>query len=155
MDIGTGKITSEEMKDVPHHLLDVATLDMKFSAGRFSQLAEEKIEEVRSRRRIPLIVGGTGLYLRALLKGLLPTPARSGVLRKRIERWESKEGLKSLHGFLRRIDPEEAGLINPNDRQRIYRAIEIYLVTGRPPTHHKKRHGFGEDKYFEGFGFFN
>ncbi len=145
MDIGTAKITEEEMKGIPHHLLSIVPLTRKFSAGEFAELAREKISEIRSRGALPVVVGGTGLYLRALLKGLFPTPARSVTLRARLEKWEKKESLCGMHRYLRRVDPESAGMIDENDRQRIYRALEIFIVTGKTPRVLREKHGFDED----------
>jgi tRNA dimethylallyltransferase len=147
MDIGTGKISIEEKKGIPHHLIDIIHPDHVFSAGEFQRMAEEAVESVWKLGRTPIIVGGTGLYLRAFLKGLFPTPLRSDVLRKRIKEWERREGLESLFGFLKRADPGIQEIIKPTDRQRIHRALEIFLVTGKTQSSMRKTAGFAGDRY--------
>jgi tRNA dimethylallyltransferase len=147
MDIGTGKISFEERKGIPHHLIDIVHPDQVFSAGEFQRMAEDGVERVWKLGRTPIIVGGTGLYLRAFLKGLIPTPARSDVLRQRIKEWEKREGLESLFGFLKRADPGIQEIIKPADRQRIHRALEIFLVTGKTQSSLRKTAGFAEDRY--------
>ena len=147
MDIGTGKISPEERRDIPHHLIDVVHPDQVFSAGEFQRMAEDAVERVWKLGKTPIIVGGTGLYLRAFLKGLFPTPVRSDALRKRIKEWERREGLESLFGFLKRADPGIQEIIKPADRQRIHRALEIFLVTGKTQSSMRKTAGFAGDRY--------
>lgn len=147
MDIGTGKITPEEKCGIPHHLIDVIHPDRVFSAGRFQNMAESAVSGIWKRGKIPVIVGGTGLYLRAFLKGLFPTPARSEVLRERISEWEKQEGLEGLYAFLNRIDPDSREFIKAGDRQRIHRALEIYLATGKTQSFMRSVDGFGSDRF--------
>jgi tRNA dimethylallyltransferase len=147
MDIGTGKIPLEERKGIPHHLIDVINPDRIFSAGEFQRLAEEKTGEVWKNRKTAIIVGGTGLYLRAFLKGLFPTPARSDAVRQRIEDWDKREGLDSLYSFLSRTDHGIRETIKPTDRQRIHRSLEIFLVTGKTPSILRESSGFAEDRF--------
>jgi tRNA dimethylallyltransferase len=147
MDIGTAKIKAEEMRGIAHHLIDIVNPDIRFSAGEFSRTADSKVSEIRARKKIPVIVGGTGLYLRAWLYGLFPTPARSKSIRERMHLLEKKDGLRALHRLFHRIDKETAAKIKEKDRQRIHRAIEIFLVSGRPPSFHRMTRGFGNERY--------
>ncbi len=133
MDIGTAKPTPEERREIPHHLIDVAAPDEEYSAGRFVAEAEEAIREIVARGRVPLVVGGTGLYLRALRQGLDPLPSNATVRSGLLRRWEA-EGGAALHAELSRIDPGAAGKIHPADRVRVVRALEIAAVSGRPPS---------------------
>lgn len=125
MDIGTGKPTVEERAALSHHLLDVVNPDERYHAARFRADALEAIEVVRSRGRLPVIVGGTGLYVRALLKGLRPAPPADPALRAELEAFGASHGWPALHARLARVDPDAAGRLHPNDRVRIVRALEI------------------------------
>src|SRR3990172_5177558 len=117
MDIGTAKPAAAERAEIPHHLIDVADPDDPYSAGRFVAEAEEAIRKIRSRGRHPLLVGGTGLYLRALIRGLDPLPSDPEVREGLARRWE-KEGGGALYTVLRRGDPAAAAQIRPTDRRR-------------------------------------
>ena len=116
---------------LPHHLIDICDPAESYSAGRFVTDAMAAIAAVHSRRRVPLLVGGTMLYLRALLKGLAPLPQASAQLRRDIDERAAHSGWPALHGELARLDPEAAARINPNDSQRIQRALEVCRATGR------------------------
>jgi tRNA dimethylallyltransferase len=131
MDIGTGKPTVEERAALSHHLLDVVNPDERYHAARFRADALEAIEEISSRGRLPVIVGGTGLYVRALLKGLKPAPPADPALRAELEAFAASHGWPALHARLARVDPEAAGRLHPNDRVRIVRALEVQS-RGRP-----------------------
>jgi len=133
MDIGTAKPTPEERREVPHHLIDVADPDETYSAGRFVAEASRAIREVRSRGRIPLLSGGTGLYLRALIRGLDPLPSDDRIRRMLREEWDRMGG-ESMHERLRGTDPEAAARIRPTDRVRVIRALEIARITGAPAS---------------------
>ncbi len=125
MDIGTGKPTVEERAALSHHLLDVVNPDERYHAARFRADAIEAIEEIGSRGRLPVVVGGTGLYVRALLKGLKPAPPADPALRAELEAFAASHGWPALHARLARVDPEAAGRLHPNDRVRIVRALEV------------------------------
>jgi tRNA dimethylallyltransferase len=125
MDIGTGKPTVEERAGLRHHLLDVVNPDERYHAARFRADALEAIDGIRSRGRLPVIVGGTGLYVRALLKGLKPAPPADPALRAELEAFAASHGWPALHARLARVDPEAAGRLHPNDRVRIVRALEV------------------------------
>jgi len=132
-DIGTAKPTVEERGEVPHHLIDVADPDEKYDAGRYVRDAERAIAEIRSRGKVPMLVGGTGMYIRALLRGLDPLPSDPRVREALSRRWEA-EGGSALHAELARIDPETSARVHPADRLRVLRALEIAAVAGIPPS---------------------
>ena len=131
LDIGTAKPARELRARLPHHLIDICDPADSYSAGRFVTDAMAVIAAVHARRRVPLLVGGTMLYLRALLKGLAPLPQASVELRREIDARAARSGWPALHGELAHLDPEAAARINPNDSQRIQRALEVCLATGR------------------------
>ncbi|HEX5460572.1 MAG TPA: tRNA (adenosine(37)-N6)-dimethylallyltransferase MiaA [Steroidobacteraceae bacterium] len=131
LDIGTAKPAAELRTRLPHHLVDICDPVESYSAGRFVMDAMAAIAAVHARRRAPLLVGGTMLYLRALLKGLAPLPQASVELRRELDERAAHSGWPALHAELARLDPEAAARINPNDSQRIQRALEVCLATGR------------------------
>jgi tRNA dimethylallyltransferase len=135
-DIGTDKVPLDERRGVPHHLIDVADPTEEYSAARYGREAAVAIREITSRGRLPILVGGTGLYYRALTRGLFAGPGRDTALRTRLERVADRRGAERLHKMLRRVDPASADRIQPRDRKRLIRALEVYLVTGRPLTEH-------------------
>jgi tRNA dimethylallyltransferase len=130
LDIGTAKPPRQLLAQIPHHLIDICDPAESYSAGRFVTDAMAAIAAVHSRRRVPLLVGGTMLYLRALLKGLAPLPQASATLRRDIDGRAARSGWPALHAELERLDPEAAARINRNDSQRIQRALEVCLATG-------------------------
>lgn len=132
LDIGSAKATPAERERVPHHLLDVAEPDQPFSAADYARQARQVLAEIRSRGRLPLVVGGTGLYLQALLQGLFPGPSRDARLRERFSRIAERRGDAFLHRALARRDPAGAARISPRDRVRVIRALEVRCLTGRP-----------------------
>jgi tRNA dimethylallyltransferase len=132
LDIGTAKPARQVRERLPHHLIDICDPAESYSAGRFVADAMRSIAAVHARRRVPLLVGGTMLYLRALLSGLAPLPPASAQLRRDIDERAAHAGWPALHAELARLDPEAAARINPNDSQRIQRALEVCLATGRP-----------------------
>jgi tRNA dimethylallyltransferase len=132
MDIGTAKPSPAERAAVPHHLIDIRDPAERFSAGDFVREALAAIEDVHARDRIPLLVGGTMLYLRALLKGLAALPAASPERRRALDERARRLGWPALHAELARVDPQAAARIHPNDPQRIQRALEVYEESGRP-----------------------
>ena len=131
LDIGTAKPARELRAQLAHHLIDICDPAESYSAGRFVSDAMEAIAAVHSRRRVPLLVGGTMLYLRALLKGLAPLPQASAQLRAEIDERAARSGWPALHDELARLDPVAAARINRNDSQRIQRALEVCLATGQ------------------------
>jgi tRNA dimethylallyltransferase len=132
MDIGTAKPGPEERRAVPHHMLDVLDPEEPCSAGEFARQALEAIEQILSRGRRPLLVGGSPMYLKAIIWGLAPEPPRDPEVRKRLSEEAERRGSPHLHERLAEVDPEGAERIHPNDAHRIVRALEVYEITGRP-----------------------
>ena len=135
-DIGTDKVPLAARQGVPHHLIDVAEPTEEYSAARYAREAAAAIRDISARGRLPILVGGTGLYYRALTRGFFPGPGRDEGLRARLERIADRKGVERLHACLARIDPESAVRIQSRDRKRLIRALEVYLLTGRPLTAH-------------------
>jgi len=130
-DIGAAKLSPAERRGIPHHLLDALDPDQLFTAGEYARRARPILAQIARRGRLPLVVGGTGLYLRALLDGLFPGPSRDQALRERLAQREARRpGL--LHRLLRRWDPEAARRIHPADRPKLVRALEVCLLTRKP-----------------------
>jgi tRNA dimethylallyltransferase len=132
LDIGSAKPTADERRRVRHHLIDVRDPDEAFSAADYARLARAALAEIRSRGRLPIVAGGTGLYLRALISGLFEGPSRDEGLRARLSGLAERFGDARLHRVLRRVDPEAAARIHATDRLRIVRALEVFRATGRP-----------------------
>jgi len=135
-DIGTDKVPVASRCGVAHHMIDVADPMEAYSAARYARDAASIIRDITARGRLPILVGGTGLYYRALTRGIFPGPARDAALRVRLERIADRRGDHRLHARLRRVDHASAERISPRDRKRIIRALEVYHLTGRPLTHH-------------------
>ncbi len=132
MDIGTAKPTREQREAVPHHLIDVVNPDERYHAARFRAEARRAIAAILGRGRLPLVVGGTGLYIRALLRGLRPAPPADPEVRRELKELLECEGVEALHARLSEVDPEAAGRIHERDPVRIIRALEIHRLTGAP-----------------------
>lgn len=132
MDIGTAKPTPDERAAVPHHLIDVVDPLHAYSAAQFAQDARALILDIRSRGHVPLLVGGTLLYLRALLQGLDDMPPADAGVRDQLEREASRLGWPALHQRLAEVDPATAARLPPGDSQRIQRALEVFEISGRP-----------------------
>jgi tRNA dimethylallyltransferase len=135
-DIGTDKVPFSDRQGIPHHMIDVADPLEEFSAARYANEASAIIRDITGRGRLPILVGGTGLYYRALTRGFFPGPARDTPLRARLERIADRKGEERLHALLRRVDPASAERISVADRKRVIRALEVYHLTGRPLTAH-------------------
>jgi len=130
-DIGTDKPSAEDRRRAPHHLLDIVDSRTQFTAADFTILAVESIGAIRARGRLPFVVGGTGLYVRALLSGLFPGPGRDDAVREALEREAREGGLQSLWQRLRDADPDYGAKVGVRDRIRIFRALEVLALTGR------------------------
>ncbi|MEW5849526.1 MAG: tRNA (adenosine(37)-N6)-dimethylallyltransferase MiaA [Myxococcota bacterium] len=144
MDIGTAKAPAEVRERVRHHAVDVVDPGDRFDASMFRDLALSAIHDA-TRRRVPMIVeGGTGLYLRALVLGLVDMPSRDDELRERLRLEAEREGWPALHARLAKVDPPYASRIQPTDPVRITRALEVYELTGKPMSAHLEEHGFKE-----------
>jgi tRNA dimethylallyltransferase len=135
-DIGTDKVSIDEQQGIPHHMVDVADPEEEYSAARYGREAAAVIRGITARGRLPILVGGTGLYYRALTRGFFPGPSRDLALRARLERIADRRGVERLHVLLSRIDPPSAVRIASRDRKRLIRALEVYFLTGRPLTAH-------------------
>ncbi|HEY7170108.1 MAG TPA: tRNA (adenosine(37)-N6)-dimethylallyltransferase MiaA [Vicinamibacterales bacterium] len=135
-DIGTDKVSPAEQQGIPHHLIDIADPTDEYTAAQYARDAALAIRDIQQRGRLPVLVGGTGFYYRALTRGLFPGPGRDAVLRTRIEAIASRRGVTFLHRMLRRVDPDSALRIQPRDLKRLTRALEVYFLTGRPLTAH-------------------
>jgi tRNA dimethylallyltransferase len=147
MDIGTAKPTQEQQARVRHHLIDVVDPDEPFSAAQFKTAAEAVIGELHEKGHPAFVVGGTGLYIKALTRGLFRVQEGNGALRERL-RAEAKDlGSPVLHQRLQDIDPEGAARIHPHDAYRITRALEIFELTGKPISEHHSAHGFSDAPY--------
>ena len=132
LDIGTAKPAREIQEIAPHRLIDICDPTESYSAGKFREDALTAIEEIRDNNRIPLLVGGTGLYFRTLEQGFSNLPATDPALRARLTQALRARGSPALHADLHRVDPESAGRIHPNDSQRVQRALEVYEMTRTP-----------------------
>jgi tRNA dimethylallyltransferase len=133
-EIGTAKPTAAERARVPHHMLDVADPASDITAGEYARLARQTLAEIKSRGKLPILVGGTGLYLRALLDGLFSGPQRSEELRERLRQRVEQNGGGYLYRLLRRLDPEAAAKIHANDIPKLIRAIEVCLASRQKMT---------------------
>jgi tRNA dimethylallyltransferase len=135
-DIGTDKIALEDRRGIPHHLIDIADPTEVYTAAQFARDAERVIREIHARGRLPILVGGTGFYYRALVRGLFPGPGADDELRTRLDRIAERRGPECLHRMLARVDRESAARIMRRDRKRLVRALEVYYATGKPLTAH-------------------
>jgi tRNA dimethylallyltransferase len=135
-DIGTDKVPPGERRGIPHHLIDVADPTEEYTAARYAADAAGAIRDILGRGRLPLIVGGTGFYYRALTRGLFPGPGADPGLRQRLEGIAARRGPPFLHRMVRRIDPASAARIQPRDTRRLVRALEVFFLTGKPLTMH-------------------
>lgn len=147
MDIGTAKPSRAEQTQVPHHMIDLIDPDQEFSVASFLVLARPLIKQIHERGNIPCVVGGTGLYIRALLGGLAELPTGDSLLRHRLHRQEEERGSGTLHRELQHLDPESAAAIHPNNLIRTVRALEVCLLTGRKFSAIKAQHNFVESPY--------
>lgn len=139
MNIGTAKITEEEKEGIPHHLIDILEPWEDFNVVSFQAYAKQAVRAIRERGKIPIVAGGTGFYIQALLYGIDFTENESDTkLRSRLEAESEKDGGLSLHQYLQRIDPAAAEAIHPNNRKRVIRAVEFYELTGQRISEHNE-----------------
>ncbi len=132
MDIGTAKPTETERNRVSHHLFDLVNPDETYSVGRFVRESEEVIKKLKLRKKIPILVGGTGMYLRSLLFGLSQIPEVSSNIKLQVKKWQKEEGTPSCWQKLKEVDLEGAEKLHPNDTSRIMRALEVVISSGQP-----------------------
>jgi len=135
-DIGTDKVPSAQQRGIPHHLVDVVEPTEEYSAARYAREAARAIRAISGRGKLPILVGGTGFYYRALTRGLFEGPSRDDDLRRRLERVARVRGPERLHRWLGQVDPPSAARIAAADVKRMVRALEVWLLTGRPLTEH-------------------
>ncbi len=144
MDIGTDKPTVEERHGVPHRLIDVVDPAETFNAGWYRRVAMVEIERLYGAGRLPFIVGGTGLYIRTLVRGLCPAPQADPLVRADLRKLSDKFGRDTLYAELMQVDPERAARLHPNDESKVIRALEVYRLSGRPLSMVQAEHGFHE-----------
>lgn len=147
LDIGTAKPTADQQARVRHHVIDVVDPDERFDAARFRGLAEAAIADVARRGNRVFVVGGTGLYIRALIRGLFVGPTADPALRCRLAQQEQEHGPGYLHTWLARVDAESARRLHPNDRMRLTRALEVWLRSGKPLSVWQREHAFREQRF--------
>ena len=135
-DIGTDKVPLSGQRGIPHYMVDVVDPTEEYSAARYARDAAAVIRGITSRGKLPILVGGTGLYYRALTRGMFEGPGRDEPLRRRLERVAARRGPQALHRWLAKIDPPSAERIQIPDVKRLVRALEVWIVTGRPLTEH-------------------
>lgn len=147
MDIGTDKPTAEDRQGVPHRLIDLADPHETFNAGWYRRIAMGEIERLYRAGRLPFVVGGTGLYIRTLVKGLCPAPQADPHVRAHLKKFRDTWGRDGLHAELMRVDPEAAIRLHPNDESKVMRALEVYRLSGRPLSTVHAEHGFHETPF--------
>lgn len=147
LDIGTAKPTPEERALVRHHLIDILDLNQTYSAAKFREEADEIIRQLHKEKTPIFVVGGTGLYLKVLTKGIFHGPEANSELRRQLKERLAQEGSQALHQELRRVDPEAASRIHPRDHFRLIRALEVVYQTKRPISSLHQEHGFKEQPY--------
>lgn len=140
MNIGTAKPCVETLAHAPHHLIDICNPDESYSVAQFCQAANQLIDQIHQRDKIPLLVGGTIMYFNALQFGLSELPAADAKIRERLNQEAQQSGWETLHRQLQNIDPQAAAKIHPNDAQRIQRALEVYELTQQPLSSFHQRH---------------
>ncbi len=148
MDIGSAKITAEEMQGVPHHLIDILDPEEEFHIVKFQELAKQALEEIYSRNHVPIIVGGTGFYIQSILYDIDFTSSDSEKeYRKELEEYANVNGAEALHDRLRQVDPESADTIHYNNVKRVIRALEYYKQTGQKISDHNEQERQKESPY--------
>ncbi|MCY3742449.1 MAG: tRNA (adenosine(37)-N6)-dimethylallyltransferase MiaA [Candidatus Poribacteria bacterium] len=147
MDIGTAKPTPEERQTAPHHLIDCVDVSQPFSVADYQSLADTAIADIQNRGKRVLLVGGAGLYFRAVVDGLFEGPDADIALRERLEQEAAQRGVDVLHGRLRACDPASAERIHPNNVVRVIRALEVYELTGTPMSEHQQQWDQGSQRY--------
>lgn len=147
LDIGTAKPSKDQQAEIRHHLIDVADPDQPFSAADFSEAADAAIRDIVSRGRRAVVVGGTGLYIRALVSGLVDSPSGAGEVRQALQDEAGRVGNLAMLERLRQVDPELAAGLHPNNLVRIIRALEVHQLTGIPLSRHQKEHAFATRRY--------
>lgn len=147
MDIGTAKPTADEQARVTHHMVDIIAPDEPFDAARYAERARQIIAELSKQHILPFVVGGTGLYIKALLYGLFNSEVFSAQIRAKLKAEAAAHGIDTLHQRLRRLDPETAERLHPNDTYRILRALEVVEASGKAISQYYREHAFAEQPF--------
>ncbi|MEE8124763.1 MAG: tRNA (adenosine(37)-N6)-dimethylallyltransferase MiaA [Nitrospirales bacterium] len=147
MDIGTDKPTLQEQQGIPHRLIDLVDPDQSFNAGDYRRHAIQDITRLHRQGLLPLVIGGTGLYIRTLLRGLCPGPPANGLIRKELTQEATTQGGTFLYSKLQQVDPDLARRLHPNDQPKILRALEVYQILGTPFSKIQQQHQFQEIQY--------
>ena len=147
MDIGTAKATAAQRAEIPHHLIDIIDPDKNFSAADFMEAADAAIKTIAAKAKRIIVVGGTGLYIRTLLRGLVESPSGAGEIRQQLQKEAREQGNHAMLERLRLVDPELAERIHPNNLVRIIRALEVHQLTGIPLSRYQQEHGFATPRY--------
>jgi len=147
MDIGTDKVSKDIQKEIPHHLIDICEPDEEFSVARYKKLVDQKINEISKRGKLPLIVGGTTMYIKAVVEGFMLPYLPDNDFRRKYKKELRSIDKNRLHNYLKTIDPEYAKRIHPNDTRRVTRAIEIFHMTGRTRTYFEFRQNRKKSRY--------
>lgn len=156
MSIGTAKPTSQEMSGIPHHIIDIVNPDEEFSVAQFQSLANKCICEILKRGKVPIVAGGTGLYINSLIYNIIFSEiATDWEYRDKLQRFADEKGAEALHDMLRKIDEKSADAIHPNNVKRVIRALEVYETTGKPISEHQAESRKKPSVYdFKVFGIF-
>lgn len=147
MDVGTAKPSVDQQGGIRHHLIDIIDPDEQFSAADYSAAADEVIRDIQRRGKRVVVVGGTGLYIRALVHGLVDSPSGEGALRQSLQEEAVRLGNHAMLAKLRLVDPELAATLHPNNLVRIIRALEVHRLTGIPLSLYQKQHAFAQRRY--------
>ena len=147
MDIGTDKPTAEERQDVSHRLIDLADPDQIFNTGWYRQAALAEIDRLYAAQQLPFVVGGTGLYIRTLVRGLCPAPPSDPEVRAELMKVSREEGRGHLYAQLVQVDPETAARLHPNDEAKVMRALEVHRLSGQPMSAMHRQHAFQDNAF--------
>jgi tRNA dimethylallyltransferase len=147
LNIGSAKPDPEMLAEVPHHLIDILNPDQSYNAGQFEQDADEVIQQLVEQKKRPIVLGGTGLYLRSLIHGMIQIPDISLAIKQQVRVTLDTQGLPACYQQLNALDPESAQRLHPNDISRIIRALEVVLDTGESIQQWQKKHQFAENRY--------
>lgn len=148
MDIGTAKPSKEDRENIPHHLIDIRNPDEDFDAAQYRDETSKAIAEIIKRRHLPIVTGGTGLYIKALTEGIFEAPGADKNLRNDLKKEAEQDGIAVLYKKLLKVDPEAAVRIGSTNTHRIIRALEVYYLTGRPISQYQEEHAFSERPYY-------
>lgn len=147
LDIGTAKPGEQERQGIEHHLIDIVEPNEQFDVSMFVSAAERAIDKIIKKGKVPIVVGGTGLYIKGLCRGLAASPPKDPAIRSELTETQEEKGTAHLYELLKKVDPASAERLKVNDKQRIIRALEVYRLTGHSITDFHKGHGFNDERY--------